>query len=673
MKPEWSLKDTDDTAAGELSRTFGLTANLAALLVSRGITSPRDAYAFLYHDVALLHSPFLMKGMPEAVERIRKAVAHKETIGIFSDSDLDGLSSLAVIVNLLRKIMPGDNFMYRFPRDIEQYGLTKMVVDEFSDNNVSLIITLDCGIRDVDEITYAVEKGIDVLVCDHHEADSVLPDAIIINPKQPECTYPFRELAGVGVAFKLYHGVLLSFLERFNKQFLFVSRQSDTYNYFSIQNGVTCEHSTCDTIDSLCSGIYDSDIIITYMLTSDDKEKLSAMCSGKCTDLTAQINEILSTPRLEIASKMLTSHQDLLHMAFVQLEMTKRMREYLEDMLSLVALGSIADIVPLVGENRTMTHIGLQALEKTNHHGLSEIIGDKPVTSKTVGWQIAPLLNSPGRFGKTELTADFLLHNNINEAMTSLHSIKKLNEERKTVVTDYYSSIIDDIETGCLVIEGNMLFFESDSIPDGLAGLLANRLTDYLDIPVIVATPINDTCVKGSGRVKGQFNFFSLMEPLTDLFEKIGGHAQAFGFTAQKNNLAEIKDKLASSLLHKPQENAGIAIDLELQIDSINTEFISSLSLLEPYGHQNEPPVFLSRSVQAAAVRIFGKNNNHIKISIYGCNGLEAIGWNMSHLADTIVPGATFDAVYKVDINEYNGSSTPRMILLDIECLNKNK
>ncbi|HPB84017.1 MAG TPA: DHH family phosphoesterase, partial [Spirochaetota bacterium] len=169
MKPEWSLKDTDDTAAGELSRTLGLTANLAALLVSRGIKSPQEAYNYLYHDISMLHSPFLMKGMAEAVARIRKAVNEKETIGIFSDSDLDGLSSLAVIVNLLRKIMPGDNFMYRFPRDIEQYGLTKLVVDEFADNNVTLIITLDCGVRDVEEIRHAAEKGIDVLVCDHHE------------------------------------------------------------------------------------------------------------------------------------------------------------------------------------------------------------------------------------------------------------------------------------------------------------------------------------------------------------------------------------------------------------------------------------------------------------------------------------------------------------------------
>lgn len=667
MKPEWSLKDTDDTAAGELSRTLGLTANLAALLVSRGIKSPREAYNFLYHDISMLHSPFLMKGMAEAVSRIRKTVNEKETIGIFSDSDLDGLSSLAVIVNLLRKIMPGDNFIYRFPRDIEQYGLTKLVVDEFADNNVTLIITLDCGIRDVEEIRYAAEKGIDVLVCDHHEADSVLPDAIIINPKQPGCGYPFRELAGVGVAFKLYHGVLLSYLERFNKRFLFVSRHSDTYNFFSIQNGINGEYLSCDTIDSLRDSIDDFDVIMTYMLTSDDNEKLSALCSSKCIDMTAQINEILSTAQFKIASKVLTSHIDLLHMAFVQLEMTKRMREYLKDMLSLVTLGSIADIVPLVGENRTMTHIGLQALEKTNHHGLSEIIGSKPVTSKTVGWQIAPLLNSPGRFGKTELTADFLLHNNIDETMTSLNSIKKLNEERKTVVNDYYTSIIDDIETGSLEVKGNLLFFESDSIPDGLAGLLANRLTDYLDIPVIVATPINDTCVKGSGRVKGQFNFFSLMEPLTDLFEKIGGHAQAFGFTAQKINLAEIKDKLESSLLNKPQDTAGIEIDMELRIDSIDIDFIRSLSLLEPYGHQNEAPVFLSHSIQASAVRVFGKNNNHIKIHISGCNGLEAIGWNMSHLAETIVPGKIFDAVYKVDINEYNGTSSPRLMLLDID------
>jgi len=666
MKPEWSLKETDDAAADELSRTLGLNKNLASLLVSRGIISPSDAYRFIHHDISLLHSPFLMKGMYEAVSRIRCAVENNETIGIFSDSDLDGLSSLAVIVNLFRKIMNGNNFIYRFPKEIEQYGLTKQVIDEFAGNGVTLIITLDCGIRDVDEIYYAIEKGIDVIVCDHHETDSILPDAIIINPKQMECAYPFRELAGVGVAFKLYHGVLLSYLDRFNKKFYFVSYYSDSYHSFSDINGIYDIHPPCGTIDELCRMMTDVDIIITYCISGEDKERLSSICGNNLFDMTAQISQILSSERLQVAARVLPSRIELLRDAFltVQLELTQRIRDHLEDMLSLVSLGSIADIVPLVGENRTMTSVGLKSLEKTNHNGLAQIIGDKPVTSKTVGWQIAPLLNSPGRFGKTEFTADFLLHDDNED---TLQVIKKLNEERKNLVNNFYTSIIEDIEAGAISVNGNFLFFESESIPDGLAGLLANRLADYLDIPVIVATPIDETYFKGSGRVRGRFNFFSFMEPMSELFEKIGGHAQAFGFTAHKNNLLEIKNRLSNSLIQKTTDPTGIEIDMELEAKSIDSGFIHSLSILEPHGHHNELPVFLSREVTAGAVRTFGKNNNHVKISISGCDGLEAVGWNMPHLAEAISPGMEFDAVYKVDVNEYNGFVTPRMIIMDID------
>lgn len=669
MKSEWLLKETDAAAADKISRTLNLSYNLAALLVSRGISSPEDAYYFLNHDISLLHSPFLMKGMAEAVGRIRMAADNEETIGIFSDSDLDGLSSLAVLVNLFRKIIPGRNFVYRFPRNLEQYGLTNQVIDEFSDNGVSLLITLDCGIRDVDEIQYASEKGIDVIVCDHHETDSVLPEAIIINPKQPGCTYPFRDLAGVGVAFKLYHAVMLSYLDRFNKRFIFISYYNSVYHYSPIINGIIGEKSSCSTIDSLYDIITIDDTVITYRLSDEDKHILSSISGNKLFDMTEHISRVLNTDRFKTAAKVFPSMIEVHHDAFItlQFEMTKRINDYLDDMLSLVSLGSIADIVPLTGENRTMISLGLKSLSNTSHHGLSEIIGDKPVTSKTVGWRIAPLLNSPGRFGKTELTADFLLHDNIDEIVCSLNAIKKLNEERKTVVTDYYTSVIDSIEAGSLDVSGNLLFLESDSIPDGLAGLLANRLADYLEVPVIVATPLDDMYVKGSGRVRGQFNFFSLMEPITDLFEKIGGHAQAFGFTAHKNNLFEIKKSLLLSLKSIPINNSGIEIDMELCPEKIDAEFIRSLSILEPHGHHNEIPVFLSRGVKAGQVRVFGKNENHVKIGINGCNGLEAIGWNMSELAESINPGMMFDAVFKVDVNEYNGVIIPRMILMDVD------
>lgn len=260
MKPNWIISDAADDEALKLYDFCGINKIIGSILYARGTREKNDVISFLFPELNNLHSPFLMKGISEAVVRIRKALADGERIAIFADSDIDGITSLTILYDLLSKC--GSTPHIRYPRNKEGYGLTCDIIDEFISAGINLIITVDSGIRDIEEIRYAASKGIETIITDHHEPDAYYPDAIIVNPKMPDCPYPFKELAGVGVAFKLAHALLFSYTNSYNRRFVIISSPDNKTLFHFILNGMLI-----DSIETDDNGL--NSFFLTKLTTDD--------------------------------------------------------------------------------------------------------------------------------------------------------------------------------------------------------------------------------------------------------------------------------------------------------------------------------------------------------------------------------------------------------------------
>ncbi len=657
---------------------------IAALLHARGYSTPIAVYEYLHPRFGSLPSPFIMHGMYDAVDRIRTAVAAGELIGIFADSDLDGITSLAMLYNLLQRM--NNSPIVRYPCDDEQYGLTMNMIDEFHQKGVKLLITVDSGTRDVKEIAHARELGISVIITDHHEADASLPDAIIVNPKIEQCQYPFKSLAGVGVAFKLCHAVLFSYLPGFNKLFILLDEINGSYHAAFIRNGINEGLRVFESNDSLISFVRKSadgasivifDQTIFQRITSGSVIPSSIYFIDQFVKKIPAVHSETGGFSLDDACVHFSIYKDAyskkidLYTALfleVQFRSSPRIMDFIEYAAGLVSIGSVADIMPLINENRVLVKKGMKALSQTDHKGLSILIGQDTINTRKIGWDIAPLLNTPGRFGRTELTVDFFLSNDTAKAQELIVEIKKLNDMRKSLINDAFITVLSEIRGDEKLSAKDILIVETAAIPDGLAGLLASRISEETRKPVIVIIrPGKNGCLKGSGRCIEKLNFFSMVDPHSILFEKLGGHAQAFGFTIHEQNLPLLVEKLGNPIIPEEIINTRNGIDLELTRDKISIGLADKLEALEPFGPGNEEPIFITRCLTIDTFSFFGVKSNHGKLSFHGLPGVSAIGWNMGNkLKDVFDLNRPMDLVYRLEMNIFNGLRSLRMVIVDI-------
>lgn len=669
MKPSWRLRKPDPAGEPVPSGLFPCSPLVIRLLQARGLTTNAEIESYLASRLSDLNSPFLLQGIIPAIDRIKQAITVGERIGIFSDSDLDGMTSLAVLIELFRrfKIKP----FYRFLKNDETYGLTDDIIDEFREAGVRLLITVDSGIRDVAQIARARELNIDCIVTDHHEQDVVLPDAIIVNPRLNSCEYPFKHLAGVGVAFKLSHAVLLSYLPAYGLSYGIITRINDRYAMALLKNGTVSSITEVGSIEDalrntegmvvLLKGIreavspdrriYDFDEFIAGVLAR----------TGRTTEsLTASfgVYRRLNQPHIQYLVKL-----------FLEVSMvgSEKILDFLRAVIGFVAIGTIADVMPLLNENRILVRWGLEELRKTGHEGLSLLIGNGPVDAKRIGWEIAPLLNTPGRLGRTELTADFFLERDGVRVREVIGEIKTLNEGRKQQINEFFNGIVSDIDAGNAIINDRIVFIKSNAIPDGYAGLVASRVSERIEKPVIIAVHTGkDGIYKGSGRLKGRGNFFSWVEPFSANFIRIGGHAQAFGFTITGDCIDEIMKKINDAIDPQLVERDVVLVDIELEPADIQLSFVDELTALEPFGNANEEPLFLSRGVRPLECQRFG--NGHAKYKLAENGGLEIVGWNRADEMESLFEkGALLDICFRLDRSTFRGITMPRMIVVDID------
>ena len=555
---KWNGGNIDRTAAAQLHEA-GYPSLLSTVLASRGIM-PQQAHELLLRDGLALHDPMLMKDMDKAVARVKLALHRGEKIAVFGDYDVDGITATVLLVHYLRSL--GADCVKFIPRRIEDgYGLGKDALQSLREQGVNLVITVDCGITGIEEAQFAREIGLDLVITDHHECKDILPDAVaVVDPRQNDCPYPFKHLAGVGVALKLV----------------------------------------------LALGV---------------------------------------------------GHEE----------------ELLERYCTLAAIGTVADVMKMSDENRTIVHRGLSAITDTKFIGLRALLKetclwDKSITSIQVGYILAPRINAAGRMGQAELAADLLLTDDIAQAELLSRQLCDLNRERQAVEQEIFSQAEEQLEQ-LPDDQRHALVLASEVWHQGVVGIVASRLSEKYSCPSFMIHLQNGKG-KGSCRSYGGFNLFAALEACSDLLIDFGGHELAAGFNIYEKDIPAFCERMNRFVYERQGGQIPVSVldvDVIIQDPEILTiEEVSALTRLEPYGSGNARPVFVLPSVTVENIQSVGQNR-HLKLRLR-CEGqtFDAIFFCMTAENCSITTGSCVDAAFYLQINEFRGSSSVQLQLIDL-------
>lgn len=542
---------------------------VAQVLHNRGFTDPDDAVRFLYGN-EYNTDPFIMKDMEKAVERITSAIKADEKIAVYGDFDADGVTATTLMMHVLRRLK-ANAIAYIPDRVDEGYGLNSPALEKLADEGVTLVITVDCGIRSVQEVEDAKSYGLDMIITDHHSLGPELPDAYaIINPQQPDCGGDSR-IAGVGVAFMVARGLLLDAWER----------------------------------------------------------------NGRAS--------------------------------------TELYRSLLDELLDLVAIGTIADIMPLnTPLNRSLVRHGLNRINAAPRPGLRVLLAESgvrlsDVDAMTIGFVIGPRINAAGRLAHAKTAYRLLSAETNEEAVQFAQQLNHLNDERQRLTRKFQARINHHIaETGQ---EDDDLIFASDpEIPQGIVGLVAGRLTEEYYRPTVVLER-GETESHASCRSIPEFHITNALDECADLLLRHGGHAMAAGFTVANENIPQVREHLKQSArdaLRALDLAPTIYIDQWLDFDMVSQKLVNELNILEPTGHDNPRPVFATKQLRVRDSRTVGSDNSHLKLKLAadGRAPVDAIAFRMGHMAADL--GDTVDVAYRLEINEWQRRINVQLNVVDI-------
>ncbi|MBZ4642912.1 MAG: single-stranded-DNA-specific exonuclease [Deferribacteres bacterium] len=572
IKYRWIYEQVDKSKVFELITKLSIPAPIAETLVKRGIVTSGEAET--YFDVPLkdLVNPFFLKDMDKAVQRIAKAIFNREKICIYGDYDVDGITSTSLLYLFLKEL--NANVTYYVPNRLEEgYGLNKEAIDEICQKKINLMITVDCGITAVDEVAYAVDKGIDIIITDHHQQGERLPlkACAIVNPMRMDDTYPFKYLSGVGVAFKLV-------------------------------------------------------MALRYFLQNSPEYKFSL----------------------------------------------PNIKKYLD----IVTLGTIADVVPLVGENRIFVKHGLKMLsEKSSRVGLEELkkitgLVNVSLNASHIGFVLAPRINAVGRMGCSDRGVRLLITEDKNEARWLAEELDMENRYRqgieKTILAESYAKI----ERHRLHEKYRGIVLYSEDWHPGVIGIVASRVVEKYFRPTIVITMENGLG-KGSARSIPAFHLYDGLKDISDLLVSFGGHKYAAGLKVEAENIKMLQKefhKIISSQLNDEDFIPEINIDAIVEDSQINDELVQWLNKMRPFGSGNSEPVFLMKGLRKFQQFFYiGKDKKHIK-GFLEKNGrvFQVIGYNMPEYEKILKNNEIFDIAFVPEYNTWLGEKTIQLKLKDI-------
>ena len=556
----------DRETVQSLAEALSVTPLIAKILCMRGICDFDAARTFFKPSLSDLNDPFLLADMDKAVVRIEQAIQQNERIFIYGDYDVDGITSAAMLILFLKQL--GAEVFYYIPDRLKEgYGLSELGIEQAIQNQATLMITVDCGITGVEEVRHAHQQGLDVIITDHHEPAETMPDAVaILDPKREGCPYPFKELAGVGVAFKLVQAV------------------------------------------------------------------------------TTHMNLDPNLPS-----------------------------EYLD----LVALGSAADIVPLVDENRVLVHQGLERLNQLERIGirsLAEICGLKGrrIGTGQLVFIMAPRINAVGRLGNAEQAVHLLITDSEEDARHIAQILDKENQTRKFIDEETFNQALEIMENQEGEV-GSSVVLSREGWHSGVIGIVASRIVEKVFRPTVMIA-IEDGVGKGSARSIPNFDVYSAIKQCEKHLIGFGGHKYAAGLTIDPKNIPKFKEAFhaaVNSLMEEDHLVQRIHMDAEIDLVEIDDKFVRILNRFAPFGPQNMRPVFLSRNLQVVGTpRVIGRD--HLKFRVRQSNRIfDAIGFGLGH-KEGIVKAlsekgeANLDMIYVIEENVWNGQTRTQLRVKDL-------
>ena len=656
---KWILQDIDKNVLFDLQQQLNLPEVVLKVLLSREFKDSDTIQSFLFPKKEDLLNPFLFDGVYKAVIKIKQAIENKEKILIYADRDVDGITSLAILYNTIFTL--GGDVVWYIPSD-EGYGLSCNIVDKYKNENVKLIITVDCGISAVTEIDYANSLGIDIIVTDHHEPpQDGLPKAYcIVDSKINSCKYPFKDLAGCGVSFKVSQALMQTYGKYFDKEILIMAVNNNSVYGIVIVNDIVVkeENIILSEVD-----LSDYDKIVTNNIT----------CFKNIEDKKIELIEVehqQSNDIKDLAYRLLKQYRKN------EFETDGRMLEFFENNVDLVALGTIADIVPLVGENRTLVQCGLSILNKNYSKRLGlgyifeEYLKKKNISAKSISWNVAPILNAAGRMGKASVAANLLLADDKYNANNFFIELKKLNNDRKELQTENIKEFNILLKQQCDLEKDNILIVSASNLSHGVTGIVASQMVKMYGKPVILF--IED---KQKGEATGAcrsidgFDMVLALDKTKEMLVKFGGHNQAAGLTIKTEKLDDFRKKIkqiANDTISSEMVSKKINVDCELKITEVNRKTYNDLLIMEPFGAANTTPIFLLKNVSFEEVSVIGQTQEHLRLKI--CKdgiSIPAVFWGAAKYIDDFGYKDKFDILFNMDLNRDN----VQLIILDVKII----
>jgi single-stranded-DNA-specific exonuclease len=713
---EWYKAELAPDSVKAFSEKYGCDLLAASILLRRGITKGEDVRYFLEKDLRHLHNPFDLPGMEDAVERILAAKDEGEKILVFGDSDVDGITGTVLLTDFLRQ--NGFDAAWRLPEGDEPYGLSTRAIEQFAENYGTLIITVDCGISNVDETARAAELGVSVVVTDHHNPPEILPEAdALVNPKLPG-RYPFKSLCGCAVAFKLVSALRFALDSEVYGQPLSLLNVRPSNDAFIIEAAKLKNLAVIDTLtETIVPGMVGiSETRIPAFLSGQQilvwdaplQQKMLARVFGSSVDvqmidIAPEIGKTIpqtagkSLLRLREQSRIsrysdgageLDALVNLFTGFVYKKEASSSLKAGESADLQLAALATIADIMPLLDENRLIVRAGLESLRANPRPGLAELVSRleldiRHMNADAFSWHFTPVINSAGRMGCPEKAVSLLLAEKPAEQTALAGEIAAMNEKRKRLVDEVYSAARPEAKKSLETYSGNFAVFAAENILPGLTGLVASRLASHFNVPALVVSFVDDTA-KASLRSVRDYNLHFLLEYCADLFLRYGGHDFAAGFTLERSNWELFLERLrsiAANMELKPEGAERLEIVAEIPLSYLsrfdedtkkNKKDLYVLRLLddfEPSGEESKPLLFMSRGLVISDIQLLGKEVQHVKLTLDTGNlKWPGLYWNAAEKVKVdFDTGDKVDIVYNLGRNWFNGNETPQMIIRDLK------
>lgn len=561
IQKKWVLKEFDKEEVIKISKDYKISPIVAIILYNRGIRTEEEIRNFLDCNLSVMHDPYLMKDIDKAVERILLAKEKGEKITIYGDYDVDGITSIAILYKHLVSL--GMTVDYYVPdRIAEGYGVNREALDKIKASGSSVVVTVDTGITAVDETEYAKSIGLDMIITDHHECKEQIPASYAsIDPKQKNCGYPFKNLAGVGVAFKLIQA----------------------------------------------------------------------------------------------------------------LDKTVPLENLMELYSDLVCLGTVADISPLVDENRILVTEGLKRFKTTKNVGLKALLdvttaNNSNITTSTIGYIIAPRINASGRLGCAARSVELFLTEDENKAKELAEDLCKENTIRQQTEQKMFAEALEYIENHPEMKDDKVLVIPHENWHHGIVGIVSSKITEKFYKPSILFAIDGDEA-KGSGRSVNGYNLFEALENCGDILDKFGGHELAAGLSVKTENIDKFRQAINSYIPERTEETNSIptvGIDAVIKAAYITNETVEDINKLQPFGVDNPAPTFAAKTLKVHRISTMS-DNKHLRMTLLKDGKyLDTVGFGMGEYFTCFKEGDFVDVAFGMSINDYKGFHNVQLILKDI-------